>query len=259
MTADRLDMRVLGAVRVVDATVRSLVTAPLTVTADGVRIIANRRGLYVVAETPDTAAYSARFALPVPPAPPQPPAAGSLSVTLSIVDPSGRYVPRRATVALPRDPDPAHVDAAGSLFTPIDVELFPAPTAAIGVGWATLRLSVKRKDSDDGLPFAFARVIRTSDGAVIGRGLADARGEMLVAVPGIPVTSWSATAGAAVTTSTVPATLAACFDRSAAGPGAYPDPQQLETNFTSLPHSADLPLNLASGRELARRIDVVLP
>jgi hypothetical protein len=253
-------MRVLGAVRMVDATVRSLVTAPLRVTADGVRIIHNRRGLYVVAEVPGSEAYSARFALPVPPVAPLPPAMGSAAVTLAIVDPARRYLPRRATIALPRNPDPGSAEGPESLFVPIDVELFPAPTAGISAGWATLRLSVKRQGSEDGLPFAFARVRRASDGAVLGRGVADARGEMLIAVPGIPVTSWSPTAGAAVTTSTVSATLAACFDRNAvADPVAYPDPQQLESNFANLPHSADLQLDLASGREVARRIDVVLP
>jgi hypothetical protein len=261
MTVDRDDLRVLGAVRVVDATVRSLITTPLRVTGDGVRIIHNRSGLYVIAEVAGTAAYTARFALPVPPAAPQPPPVGSVMVSLAIIDPTGRYVPRRATIALPRDPDPANADAPTSLFTPVDIELYPAPTAGIGAGWATVRLSVKRQGTEEGLPFAFARIRRASDGVVIARGVADARGEMLVAVPGIPVTSWSPTAGAAVTTSTVAAKLAACFDRAALDPVAipYPDPQQLENNFAILPHSADLELDLASGHEVARRIDVVLP
>ena len=90
--------------------------------------------------------------------------------------------------------------------------------------------------------------------------MADERGEALVGVPGIPVTTWSPTPGP-VTISTVAARVAACFDKTAFDPvtSMYPDPSQLEAAFATLPHSNDIPLDLASGREVSQRIDVTVP
>ncbi len=261
MTREPADMRVLAAVRAVDAALGAPILSRLVVTAEQVRIIRNRSGLYVIAGAPGTEAYTARFQLPVPPAAPVPPPVGSVEIALSIADPSGRYLPRSATIRVPRDPDPAHRDQAGSLWTPIDVELFPSPTRSIGDGWATLRLSIKRAGSQLGLPFAFVRVRRASDDSLLGRGLADERGEALIGIPGIPVTTWSTTPGSPVTTSTIQARVAACFDRDAFDPatGTYPDPAELEAAFATLPHSTEVELDLASGHEVTRRIDVVVP
>lgn len=254
-------MRVLGAIRPIDAMLRTPVRTPLVVTGDRIRVIANKRGLYAIADAPGTDAYTARFVLPVPPAPPQPPAVGSVQVTLSIVDPAGRYLPRTAVVQVPRDPDPAHRDQPTSLFAPVDVELFPSPTMALGEGWATLRISVVRANTQDGLPFAFVRVRRASDGVVLGRGVADQRGEAMVGIPGIPVTTWNPAPGAAVTATSVAARVAACFDKTAFHPetSSYPDPTALEQAFATLPHSSDVDLDLTSGREVTRRIDVTVP
>ena len=254
-------MRVLGAIRPIDAMLRTPVRSQLAVTGDRIRVIANRSGLYVIADAPGTDAYTGRFALPVPPAPPQPPPVGSVPLTLSIIDPSGRYLPRTAVVQVPRDPDPDHRDQPTSLFAPIDVELFPSPTMALGEGWATLRVSVKRTNSQDGLPFAFVRVRRASDNAVLGRGVADERGEAIIGIPGIPVTTWNPAPGAAVTASSVAARVAVCFDKTAFHPetSTYPDPTALEAAFATLPHSSDVDLDLTSGREVTRRIDVTVP
>ncbi len=258
MTRDNLDNRVLGAVRFVDAIRGIPVTDPLSVTAEGVRIIRNRSGLYVIAEAAGTAAYSARFRLPEPPEAALPPAIGSVKVTLTVVDPSGRYLPRTATIDVPRDPDPAHADQAASLFQPVDRELFPSPTATVGEGWAALRLSIKRTGSDAGLPYAYVRVRRSSNDSLLARGIADERGEMLVGIPGIPVTTWSVSSGSPVTTSTIHARVVAYFDIDAFDPttGTYPDPDAFDSSFATLPHSSDVELDLASGREVTRRIDV---
>jgi hypothetical protein len=255
-----LDMRILAALRFVDAVSRSTITAPVSVTGVGVRVIRNLSGMYVIAEAPGTARYTTTFELPRPPLPPIPPVIGSVGVALTIVDPAGRYLPRTATIAVPRDPDPLHDDAPASLFRPIDVELFPSPTMPIAVGWATVRLSVKRAGSERGLPFAFVRVRRASDNVVLARGLADERGEVLVGVPGIPVTTWSTEEGDPVTTTTITARISACFDPAAFDTSTtFPDPKALEAAFSTLPHSSDLQLDLASGQEVARRIDVPLP
>lgn len=261
MTRAPLDMRVLGALRFIDSVGRSTVTAPLSVSGEGVRVIRNLSDLYVIADAPGTELYSARFHLPEPPLPPVPPDIEDVSVTLTVVDPAGRYLPRGVTIDVPRDPDPAHREQPQSLFRPVDVELFPSPVMPVAEGWATLRLSIKRAGSQQGLPFAFVRVLRASDLAILARGVADDRGEALVAVPGIPITTWNASPSPDVTISSVTAQIAACFDPGAFTPDSdtYPDPTALERAFSTLPHSPDLQVDLASGREVARRIDVTVP
>jgi hypothetical protein len=259
---DRLDDRVVGAFRFIDAVVKTPITAPLRVEARGVRLIRNRSGLFVIAAAPGLGStYTATFELPVPPAAPLPPPVASVSVTITVSDPSGRYLPRRATVAVPRNPDPAAVDQPTSLFQPADVELFPSPTAAVATGWATIRVSVKQTGTQTGVPFAYVRVRRASDDGLLARGVADDRGEALVAVPGIPVTLWNTTPGPSVVTNSVAAKLTAHFDPSAfdAASSKYPDPDQLELNLSTLTKSADVPLDLASGREVPKRVDMTLP
>lgn len=253
MIREVLDRRVLAALRFVDATVRSQVTGALEIRGDGVRTIRNRSGLHVITEAPGFGAYTAAFR--------QLPEVAPAQVTLTVRDHTGSYLPRRLAVALPRDPDPAHVEQEGSLFRPIDVALYPSPTAAAGAGWAILRLSIKRAGSDEGLPFAYVRVVRSSDDQRIAAGLADERGEALVAVPGVPVTSWSTSPTDSPVVSTVAVRVTAYYDRAAFDrkAGVYPDPDRLEVTFSSLPHSTDQLFDLASGRERTRRIDVPVP
>lgn len=252
---ENLDTQILGAVRFIDAIVRTPILDQLVVSAPGVKLIRNRSNLFVIAGAPGADAYTMTFNLPVPP---PPPAVGSISVTLTVRDPSGRYLPRSATFSVPRDPDPANVAKPNTVFLPVDVELFPAPTQPPRTGSAILRLSVKRTGTDEGLPFAYVRVRRSSDDAVLAFGLADERGEVLIPIPGIPVTTWGTTATGAVTTTGLRAKLAVYFDALAfdRSLGRYPDPTALEGKFSTLPHSTDVEVDLTSGREVTRRIEL---
>jgi len=261
VTRDPNDRRILCALRFVDAATRGTVSSNLRVSAEGAKIVRNLSNLYVITEHRDASSYGATFELPEPPAAPVPPAIGALPIVLTIVDPSGRYLPRTATVRVPRDPDPAHAHLATSVFQPVSIELFPSPTMPLADGWATVRVSVRRADTKAGLPFAFIRVLKADDDSVIGRAVADERGEALVAIPGIPVTMWNAAPDAAVTTSKVSAKLAACFDPAAfdATTNTFPDPRTLETAFDTFPRSLEVSLDLTSGKEVARRLDVTIP
>jgi hypothetical protein len=69
VTRDPLDMRVLGAVRCIDSVARSTITTSLEVRGDGVRVIRNRSGLYIIAQAPGSELYSGQFVLSQPPAP----------------------------------------------------------------------------------------------------------------------------------------------------------------------------------------------
>jgi hypothetical protein len=251
---EHVDNRVLAALRFVDATIGSQITASLEVVGAGVRVIRNRTGLHVLVRAPDFDDYTAAFR--------DPPTVTATSVMLTVHDRGRRYLSRQVVVGLPRNPGPAHVAFDDSLFRPVDVPLYPAPAGTLGAGWAVLRLSIKRGISDEGLPYAYVRVVRDSDDELLAVGMADHRGEALVTVAGIPVTSWNTTSTTtSPVASSVPARVTAYFDPTAydEGTGRWPDPDVLEQTFATLAHSAEESFDLASGHAEARRIGVPLP
>jgi hypothetical protein len=242
VSAELLDRRALGAVRFVDAVTGLAVDAPVRVRAEGVRWIRNPRGWWVVASSPGLEAHAAAFA-----APPAQPPVGSVRVELVVEDPSGKYLARRAALALPRDPnpDPAKAKAPGSLFLPQDVPLFRAPAAAVAIGWATVRASVAKGGTP--LSGALLRLVRKGGGGKeLGRGMTDARGEALVAAAGIPATTFEEGQGGVLATE-VEARLEVRWKDA----GSPPDPDAL----AALASLASKEVKLASGRTITIRVD----
>lgn len=260
---ERVDRRALAALRVVDATTLQPVEAPLRVSAPGVRCVRNQSGLHVVMSAPGLESHEDRFE-----SPPDAPAPQSVAVDVIVHDPSRRFLPRRQRVRLPRDPRAAR--EGDSLFRPITVRLYPASSAAVAPNWAVLRLSVHRRGGDELLGGALLRV--TSNRKLLASGLSDARGEALVAVPGIPITTWGDTDTGAVTTSEITANVEAVFDpatgtmfpASRIDDGFLPednpvvDPDVLEARHDTLPHSA-IRLRLAAGRTINASLFVEVP
>ena len=206
---ERVEHRVLGALQCSDATTLVPLDTPLTLAGDGVELVRNRSGLYVIWEWTGLAAHAPAFD-----SPPPVPAFGSEPLDLSVQDPSGRYLPRRARIALPRDPSPANAENTQSLFRPIDVPMYASPNAKVGANWVVLRVNVRETATRDALGGALLRVV--SNGRVLARGLTDWRGEALVPVAGVPVTTWSDDPTAVIVTE-IAASLEAVFD-PAAGP-----------------------------------------
>ena len=258
---ERFEWRVLAALRPVDATTGATIDTSLRITGDGARIVRNRSGFHVVHEWTRLAAHATQFLQP-----PASPAPGSETLQLRIDDPSGRYLPRLATLGLPRNPDR---DAPDSVFAALDIPLYPAPSAALGTNWCALRVSVSAQPSGDVLGGALLRVI--AGGQVLARGLSDWRGEALVAVAGVPVTTWSADADAVVATH-VDAVLEVCHDPAAGSrsplaavrdgrpPAALPrvDPADLETRRATLP-SAQADVQLRARASLSLNLGLDLP
>ena len=261
---ERAEQRVLGALRCVDATSLVPVTGPLALTGEGVDLIRNRSGLYVIRTWTRLADHASAFPAP----PPQPPL-GSELLELSVQDPADRYLPRLARLALPRDPRPDHAADAASLFRPVDVPLYPSPQAPVAANWVVLRVTVRESVSDDVLGGALLRVV--SNGSVLARGLTDWRGEALVPVAGVPVTTWSTEPDAVIVTQ-IPATLEAVFDpaagrrtsaaavRHGAPAPARPlvDPDAIESARAGLPQASG-PVLLAAGRSLSVSLQITLP
>ncbi|EHR71180.1 hypothetical protein BurJ1DRAFT_2345 [Burkholderiales bacterium JOSHI_001] len=188
---ERVEHRVLGALRCIDAGTRATVDTPLQVTVPQAGVRRNRSGLYVITSAEALAGHEAAFEHP-----PATPAPGSVSLLATLRDPGGRYLPRTATLQLPRDPLAIHSANADSLFRPIEVPMYPSSAAPTGANWALLRVTVTLAAGGDALGGVLLRVLQGT--TVLARGMTDARGEALVAVPGVPVTTWSDAPGAVV-------------------------------------------------------------
>jgi hypothetical protein len=235
MIAESSDRRVLAAVLFVDGVTGAVIDTPLVIEGSGLGWLRNRRAFWVLTAAPGLEAHVTSFA-----GPPATPPVGSVRHTVTMRDPAGRYLPRLTTLALPRNPDPADADQSDSLFQPIVVPLYPAVTARLATGWAVLRLTVTGGAPGSRLRGALLRVRRAADGPVLARGLSDDRGEALVPVPGIPVTTWSEEPDAVIVNE-IDAILQVIPNP---GPGVVADPDALE----ALAPSKTVNLKLASGR-----------
>jgi hypothetical protein len=237
MIEESVDRRVLGAVRFVDAVSRLPVMAPLLVRADGVSWVRNRRNLYVIVHAPGLDAHTAEWL-----APPDEPAIGSVRVELTVRDGARRYLARRAVVRLPRDPDAERAAERDSLFQPADIALYPAPSSGVAAGWSVVRGAVAGAAPNTTLAHALVRVVGAGD-ALLARAMSDERGEVLVAVPNIPVTTFDGGDGPVLATQ-VDATLQVVHDPVAAVP---PDPDDLEARRAAL-QLREVAVRLAAGR-----------
>lgn len=262
---ERLERRVLGALRCVDATTGAPLDIPLRLDAPAdVRIQRNRSGIFVVHAWAPLAAHTAAFA-----SAPATPLPGTHLLTLRLSDPLGGYLPRVVSMALPRDADPAHAAQNGSLFRPQEVAMYPSSNARVGANWAALSVSLFEIGSGDALGGVLLRVLNGAE--VIARGLSDWRGEALVPVAGIPVTTWSTEPGIVVVTQ-IEAQLEAYFDpasgrrsaladvRSGNAPSRPPlvDPQAIESMRAGLPQ-ASVAISLAAGRPLHISLGIDVP
>jgi len=270
---ERQERRVLGAIEFVDATTGARIDAPLRLAAGGAaaaglgapKMARNRLGLHVLREWGPLAAHADAF-LTAPAAPP----VGSLQLDFMVADPAGDYLPRAFAVALPRDPDPAHRGNADSLFAPQQVELMRAPRAPLGPNWSRLDVRVAESASGDALGGALVEV-RDTGGALLARSVTDWRGEAVLPVAGVPVTTWSSGPDAVVATEIdvrvraffVPASgLRSTQVEADAGrpPAALPspDPDRLAADPAARASDA-AELSIAARRSRAVRLLVALP
>lgn len=235
---ERNDQRVLGALALVDAGTGAPIDRALELRVPGpgrAVLVRNASGLVVIRDWSELPAHAAAFD-----APPDAPAPRPV-LRLAVRDPLGQYLPRIASIVLPRDPAPALAVQAESLFQPLRVPMYPSASAATGSNWSLLRVSLQESARGDALGGALLRVRR--NGEVLARGFTDARGEGLVAVVGVPVTTFSDDE-TAVVVSQIDVVLEAVFDpatglRTPRGVASvavpWVDPVELEARADSLP------------------------
>jgi hypothetical protein len=195
--SESTDRRVLGGFALIDAITGASIVDPLSVTSTSLQLRPNRSGVYAIFDAPGFSSLTTQFI----PATAGWPAAQSFEVTVQ--DPSLRYLARRAQVQAPQ--------SLTGVFSPQQVPLYTSPSAVLAPNWAVVRASVTGS-AGNGLPWAVLRVIK-SDNSVAATGMADARGEALLAVMGLGV-QVSASASGAVTEVTIPVTIQAWFDPS---------------------------------------------
>lgn len=223
--------RVLGAMRIVDSATRATLTHKLVITATGVRFLRNRSHLYVIFTAPGLEHHTS-----VDRTPPDSPDLGSVLVTLTIHDPTGQYLPRIATLGLPRDPDPNRAASPDSLFQPVEVPLLASAGIRTRPNWSLVR-SALRTPGDQPVAGALVLVRDAGDSTVLGRGISDERGEVVVVVPGIPITRFASTEpdtsddDEAAPTPVVESSTAGVAELSFPEDASWPvDPDQLETD-----------------------------
>lgn len=262
---ERIEDRVLGALRFVDVATGASIASPMEVVAlEGqAAFLRNRSGLTVIASWSPLASHAASFLEA-----PTEPAIGSAPLPIAVSDPTGRYLSREARVPLPRDPDPENRDQLDSLFRPVDVPMYRGPQAPVGANWATLRVSVAAGEGGAALGGALLVVRRNGD--VLGRGLTDGRGEALVPVPGVPMLTFGEDEDAVVVDE-ITVSVQAVYDPSAGTRmtfedrlgGARPpdprvDPSRLEEQLATLP-TVEATVSLSARRSRTLNLTLDLP
>jgi hypothetical protein len=259
---EHTDTRVLAALRCVDASTGLPIEAGVSVSAPGARWLRKPGGLFVLMHLPALQAHTEAFAQP-----PALPAVGSLPLEVTVQVASGQWLPRTVTLNLPRNPNPAQPLAADSLFHPVPVLLYPSPAAPVGANWAVLRVTLVDAANGDALGGALLRV--QDQGQVLARGMTDERGQALLAVPGVPRSTWGEDV---VLAQELQATVQAVFDpaqgtrrsatevaaRTAPAQPPLPNPDALERDRARLPNTV-IPVALMAGREQRLPLSLAFP
>jgi hypothetical protein len=245
LAPDLLDRRGLALLAFIDSWGRP-VDGPVQVLGDGVQVVAKGGGRYALTAAKGFEAYAASFE--------SAPAHATKAVQLDCTPANRAYLPRRFKLQLPRDADPAHMNQAGSLFQPAQIEFLPAAPAQSTGSAVLLRVSVKRSGDGRAVEHALVRA-QTDNGLFAARALTDARGEATLLFPVLPLSFAGAgatvdgdiaarvivDADPAVALLHTPAEIPAAFRDAAMRTLGHPDPDAL---------AAALPANFPSGTAL---------
>ena len=244
MPIERVDQRVLGALRLVDRVTHAPLLRPLNCSSTRASSVRNRRGYYVVTNAVGLETHSASFLQP----PTLPPLESEI-YSFEIEDPLKRYLPRLMTLRLPRDPSPANAANANSLFKPVDVAMYPASTTTLSLNWSTLRISVTAAPDQTVVRGALLQVIDAANEKLLASGISDEQGEALVIVAGVPITKFADDEGAGGAASpVVVSTLPVRLELSLGVTTPWPvNPDVLEQNHVAN-RRLSMDLTLSTGR-----------
>lgn len=177
MIVEKVERRILGAMRLVNAVSSLPVSHPISIVGEGLRLVRNLHGEYVILDAPKLSEHTRTFE-----APPGTPAVQSVKIPLNITDPLGEFLPQRFVLELPRHPDPMN---ANSIFKPVLIPLYLAPTARSEINWVLMHATVREQTSRKRLPWSLIQILKKSNDELLATGMSDSRGEALIVVAGI--------------------------------------------------------------------------
>jgi len=251
LTPDLLDRRALALIALVDPFGRPL-AGPAFLTGDGVRTVAKPGGRWAVLAAAGLEGHVGAFD-----APPPAPSKGSVACAIDIRPFDRALAPRRAVIALPRDPDPTHKGQADSLFAPVAVTLLPGPTCPVPATAAAVRVTVRKRGDGRRVANALVRVA-SNNGQFSAQAVSDAAGEALVIVPNFPLAftgnggsvadalpaKASAVADPATAVLVADEDILAARARAARQDAGYPDPDALAAAFPAPATGTDIQLSV---------------
>jgi len=164
-----IESSALGAVRVTDAVTGRTVAAPVMISAPGLPLLRKGVADYVIMSADNFGA--------------------GLDVPIDVRPLDGAYLPRRFTMHLPRDSDPANAEQPTSIFRPVAIALPPSPSYPVSGSPALLRVTVRRSIDGARVGGAVVRLRTAPVPAPDFHSMTDAVGEALIVVPGVPLTS----------------------------------------------------------------------
>lgn len=191
-----IGQRYLAGIRFVDGVTDLPAAGPMRVRTADVEFVANRSGVLAVRWARGFEAHAEPdYADPEVPLDPT-------EFEIEVWDPADRYLPRRFVLALPRRMG----DEETPREVPLEVTMYPSPTARAGHNWSVVRGTVVDENGDP-IPGAMVRLQRPAEGEdppeVIARGLTAplyhpsrpdhvrrSAGEFMIPVAGLPVTIW---------------------------------------------------------------------
>lgn len=254
---ESVDRRILGAFVCVDAITATTIVPAIPVVADpGWTVIPNHSGVYVIFDGPGMNSLTGQF---IPTGTWQP----DVQFQVTLQDPNLAYLPRRASLSVPFavPANPAVPTTPTDVFIPQQITVYPSPSAAVGPNWAVIRASVTQSGTTTTtpLPWAYLRVVQSSNNQVLASGLTYTNGEALLAVIGLTVQPTTSGTGP-VTTSVTPATVTAYFDPTILSQpsGWIPNPDNISTNLSNLKSSGPQTVQLSSGEEFPMSFQISL-
>jgi hypothetical protein len=251
------DLRILGAVRFADAVTQTTVMAPLVTDFRPLKTIRNTSGFYVLLRAPGMESYTNTFDVTgvTPPT--------SATFTISVSDPARQYLPRLASVTVPRSTTVPNSDVS-SVFQPQAVALYPAPSAAARATWATVFVEiVSAAAPNPSLPWVLLQVQNADDSTPLATAMGDDRGQaqIVLPLPGIRANS----AGGAVITTTTNIKIIAIYDPKTPDPNVPPGNSFVPNPDDMIAHSSDpsmkqasVTLPIAAGQTQAKQIQISL-
>lgn len=180
LSPDLLDRRAVALLAMTDGYGMPL-QSPVIVSAPGVRWVNKAGGRIAILDAPGFAAYTAAFLEP-----PSSPAKRTKTVVLDLTPTDRDVLPRRISLKLPRDPDPAKKADPLSLFQPVAVQFSASARVPVNGNACILRASVRRSDDEAFVQNALVRA-QSADGKHAAWALTDASGEAALVFPALPV------------------------------------------------------------------------